>query len=392
MRQIIATRFKFEDKKEEYFLKSEWDTLGISFQIELTDGEHIWFGQISKEELENRLKPQGMQVKEYFQLVKECLSLQDLQQKKFSYQLSQQQQDLILVWKVKLHDHSLSSKDFSFSVKGSVVLKKIGIHEQKNRTRQFFNWLMDKSASLDTENESNKEKCQELQKQRDDALSKFQQLVSDKANLEKDLYEKFLVILNEKKRKIMELMEEISKLKRIGPMKTESKVELISVGAKIKEMASGSESSEEEIKYSQKSSFSATPSLTFNPSQDQNTPNELLLSLESTYHLATTVRKRKRINVPAQELDKEPISPFESPKKLSLSLKSPTKETKKTSSHLDNKLSGEKKTPNVHFPIDSPRSPGMVTPTLANQSPRKFVRKKAKQGELDANDLLEMLE
>ena len=61
---------------------------------------------------------------------------------------------------------------------------------------------------MQSENKELDKERKELCKQRNDAILHLERMVADKKAMEKDLYQKFVRILNEKKRKIRELKKQ----------------------------------------------------------------------------------------------------------------------------------------------------------------------------------------
>ncbi|PRP87068.1 DNA repair protein XRCC4-like [Planoprotostelium fungivorum] len=363
MTERVVSRFHFDGEIGLLYLHSEWNSANGGFQLHITDGHAMWTGR-------------GMDASEYYQLVRSALTQQDHKEERFSYALSgfdpRGSKDFDFVWKIKIDDNSFG--DMSFFVKGSVHLVRCSAGDQKKKLRQFLDWLIDRSTVLE--------------KQRDEALARFELLTSDKASQERDLYNKFLLVLNEKKKKIEEMKTEIERLKKQGP---------VSFGREESAVLSRKYSSQMESRSMHPASDSedekATPSLTFNASLGGPSQNNELLGMDDTYKIEAAVRKRRRPipppSQPADDLDNERLrSP---PKKM----------VRAPSGEIHEPVTPTKPQPPIHrlfraAPIssihDGPRSPGVITPTPQLHSPaKKLVRKKQKT-DLDADDLFDLVQ
>jgi len=156
--------------------------------------------------MENTLKPQGMSLEQYISLVREALTVQDVTKKKFSYTLQQgsTESSIKFVWNIRL------GEDLNFAMKGALELEK----EQDTRPikQAMFDHLIEKVTHMDQENRELKKMNNNLTLQRTEAIAQFDRLMIERQCIETELLAKFVDVLNEKKKKIRALKDEMKSL------------------------------------------------------------------------------------------------------------------------------------------------------------------------------------
>lgn len=160
----------------------------------LTDGENIWDGQLTEENLDALSGNLKMDFNTYVDQTAKAFTREDMADINFVYQIKPQADGIVdLLWK----------KELSGDIK--VKMGSVTLHLTKNAAEtlcQIFTscidmmmGLQEKIRSLDTNN-------QRLKQEGQNAIEQLEKCVSAKENLEKDLYSKFVTVLNSKKEKI----------------------------------------------------------------------------------------------------------------------------------------------------------------------------------------------
>jgi len=138
-------------------------------------------------------------------LTREALTTQDVQKKKFSYIIQQgnSSTQVKLIWNIKLET------DINFSMKGSLDLERIT--ESRPTIQENFDFLISKVTTLEEENKELKRLNGLLNSQRNEAITQFDNLVIEKQCMENEMLGRFVDVLNEKKKKIRKLKENLKK-------------------------------------------------------------------------------------------------------------------------------------------------------------------------------------
>jgi len=254
-----------------FYFTSIWKEDG--FSISISDAVHVWTKAVKMDYIEQKLKPKEMEMSRYLQLTKAALTKQDTTKQFFSYKLRQgrttSDPDLELTWRIKLGQDT----DIPFSVKGTLGLE--SAESIKKELGNTISFLIDKKTSLTEKNKKISKENTKLRRQRDDALGQLNFIVEEKKALELDLYQKFVYILNEKKKKIRELRNEVAAAEQRAPQAVPA---TIPIGDSHEEYNSSRETTPERGTFSMSG---PTPSLS-------------LLEDENNYNIKTTVRKRVR--------------------------------------------------------------------------------------------------
>ncbi|KAM9952709.1 hypothetical protein ACTFIR_007763 [Dictyostelium discoideum] len=199
-----------------YYLKCNWQY--NSFTIYLTDLTNVWSSNVTTKYIENILKPQGMSFDQYFQLLKKSLLKQDQTKREFDYKIDK--------YKRKNNNNNNNNinnnEDIEFiiiiilsefdniNVKSSIPLIKLSNHF--TTFQHYFDWLFDKYQSLSLQNQTLTLQTQSLQSQFNQSLEQNKLFQLEKDRIESNLIEKFIIILNEKKKKIKEYKQTINNL------------------------------------------------------------------------------------------------------------------------------------------------------------------------------------
>ncbi|KAN0007014.1 hypothetical protein ACTFIU_005208 [Dictyostelium citrinum] len=191
-----------------YYLKCNWQY--NSFTIYLTDLTNVWSSNVTTKYIENILKPQGMSFDQYMQLLKKSLLKQDQTKREFDYKIDRHirknnnNEDIEFVIIIILSEFD------NINVKSSIPLIKLSNHF--STFQHYFDWLFDKYQSLTLQNQTLTLQTQSLQSQFNQSLEQNKLFQLEKDRIESNLIERFIIILNEKKKKIKEYKQTINNL------------------------------------------------------------------------------------------------------------------------------------------------------------------------------------
>eukprot|EP00794_Sanderia_malayensis_P016796 gene16796-18491_t len=186
-----------------YYLMVSYPVDGpLKLQITLLDGIEAWYGEVFQEELEKQAEGIEKTFSEYWSCTKRALSCVDNDGKTSDF-----------CYNVKFNDNNHA--EFQL---GSIKLCR---NEQRN-LGSFLDVAMDQFRKMKTEISSLQANNEKLQKDREESLKKLEDYVTIKNNLEKDLYQKFLLVLNKKKMKIRELKRKKMDEKTIIPLREDT--------------------------------------------------------------------------------------------------------------------------------------------------------------------------
>ncbi|XP_075397364.1 DNA repair protein XRCC4 [Tenrec ecaudatus] len=187
-----------------HFLQVSWEkTLGSGFVVTLTDGQSVWTGTVSASEISQEADDMAMEEEKYVDELRQALVLGAGPPDAYKFEFS----------KESCHfSFEKNLKNVSFRL-GSFNLEKVASPAEVIREL-----LCD---CLDTIAE-NQAKTQHLQKENErllrdwnDIQGRFEKCVSAKETLESELYERFVLVLNEKKGKIRSLHKMLSEVQEL---------------------------------------------------------------------------------------------------------------------------------------------------------------------------------
>jgi DNA-repair protein XRCC4 len=320
------TRFVIENRA--FYFRWEWGTDHFSCQV--TDGKYAWDGKADQEFIRAKLLPDGMEFSELMDLLNHGFREQDLGQKRFSYQMyaGQVQGDIVLGWKIKIEE--------DIFIKGNLPLKKQNPHMiVQNMLENFFS----KVSVVEKQNETLIQSNKSLQEHNTRALKQMKQMASDKITMEHELMQKFVLVLNEKKKKIRELSDKIKELEKKISEKTPETIP--------------------ELKFEEIRIKVIEPKRSESKNRTQTTFGSELM--EERDPIKPVVRKRHKPVTPSEYISKEEDKSHTFPL-----------------SQMDNEVPKFEFMSNVTPPIESTISLALTT---------KLLKKK----ELDADDLLEFV-
>lgn len=177
-----------------YLLTQMKDGGKEGFDLTLTDGENIWDGQLTEEDLDALSGNLKMDFNTYVGQTAKAFTRQDMADINFVYQIKPQADGIVdLLWK----------KEVSGDIK--VKMGSVTLLVKKNAAEslcQIFTSCVDMMMGLQKKIRSLESDNQRLKQEKQNTLMRLDKCVSAKEKLEKDLYSKFVTVLNSKKEKI----------------------------------------------------------------------------------------------------------------------------------------------------------------------------------------------
>lgn len=176
----------FVRKLGNYFCRSTW--IGPSLYFTILDGSESWAGQLEEDDFEAIMTKSGGRLGDIKELAQEAFAKNS---EKFSFSIESGNK---LVWKkvggkakIKIAEIDITSVSF---------------HDTQHDILKF---LIDSNQDLNTKNTHANQKCQGLEQDLIKSKKMLIEFEKGKNEIETKLYEQFLPILNEKKKKIAQL-------------------------------------------------------------------------------------------------------------------------------------------------------------------------------------------
>jgi len=176
----------FVHKLGDYFCRSTW--IGSSLYFTILDGSESWAGQLEEDDFEAIMTKSSGRLGDITELAKEAFSKES---EKFSFSIEEGNK---LVWKKVGGKAKIKIAE--------IDVKSISFHDTQHDILKF---LIDSNQDLKTQNTNSNLKCQGLEQDLIKSKKMLVEFEKGKNEIETKLYEQFLPILNEKKKKIAEL-------------------------------------------------------------------------------------------------------------------------------------------------------------------------------------------
>ncbi|KAG7476910.1 hypothetical protein MATL_G00087820 [Megalops atlanticus] len=189
-----------------FFLKVTWtDDLGAGFGVVLSDGVAAWHGKVSEEDVTREVEEMEVRREKYIQDLRLALTEEGQQTVDYTFQLSP---DSGCAGGLHL-SYEKVQKDIAFRL-GSVELRPIPGPAEV--VKELISHGLGHITQLQAKNQHLQEENRQLRQEQDHIAAEMERYVHGKENLEKELYTRFVLILNEKKAKIRRLQETIRQL------------------------------------------------------------------------------------------------------------------------------------------------------------------------------------
>ncbi|XP_056394920.1 DNA repair protein XRCC4 isoform X3 [Hyla sarda] len=201
-----------------YFLQIEWkQDLGNGFNVTLCDGQNAWTSEVSKEDLSKEAADMEMEHSKYIEELKKALITVQQTGSKYSFDLVKDEENP----EMYCFTYEKTLKDVSFKL-GSLRLTNAS--DPAEIIKEFINYCLNCATELHSRNEYLLKENERLRQDWDDMHKQLEKFVKSKEDLERDLYTRFTLVLNEKKAKIRSLNQKLSQTEKKVSEKSSSSI------------------------------------------------------------------------------------------------------------------------------------------------------------------------
>ncbi|XP_027490411.1 DNA repair protein XRCC4 [Corapipo altera] len=206
MEKILNRIHLVSDPEATYFLQVSWEKdLGTGFSILLSDGQFSWAGTVSEAEISREAADMEMNKEKYVEELRKALVTREESAGKYNYLISRDQENVVCQF-----SYERSLKDGSFRL-GSVKLQEVP--SPAKVVKELIGYCLDSLGKLQAKNEHLQRENERLFSNWSDAEKRLEKCVEAKEKLEADLYNRFILVLNEKKAKIRNLQRLLNEAK-----------------------------------------------------------------------------------------------------------------------------------------------------------------------------------
>lgn len=187
-----------------YFLQVSWErTVGSGFVITLTDGHSVWTTAVSELEISQEADDMAMEKEKYVDELRKALVSESGAADTYKFTFSKESCRFSLEKELKDVSFRLGSFNLSKVTKPTEVI------------RELICYCLDTIAEKEAQNEHLQRENERLLRNWTDVQGRFEKCVSAKEALEADLYQRFILVLNEKKTKIRSLHKLLNEVQQL---------------------------------------------------------------------------------------------------------------------------------------------------------------------------------
>ncbi|XP_051028566.1 DNA repair protein XRCC4 [Acomys russatus] len=187
-----------------YFLQVSWErAVGSGFVITLTDGHSAWTAPVSESDISQEADDMAMEKEKYVDELRRALVSGPEAADTYKFVFSKESCHFSIEKELK---------DVSFRL-GSFNLHKVT--KPTEVIRELICYCLDSIAEKEAKNEHLQRENERLLRDWTDVQGRFEKCVTAKEALEADLYQRFILVLNEKKTKIRSLHKLLSEVQHL---------------------------------------------------------------------------------------------------------------------------------------------------------------------------------
>ncbi|XP_073438795.1 DNA repair protein XRCC4 isoform X1 [Dendrobates tinctorius] len=187
-----------------YFLQIGWEReLDSGFNVTLCDGHDAWTGEVSKEDLSKEAADMEMNHSKYVEELKKALITAPQTGSKYSFDLVKDEENPEMY--CFTYEKTLNAISFKL---GSLRLRNAA--DPSGIVKELIDYCLSCATELHGRNEHLLKENERLRQDWNDMHEQLDKFVSGKEELERGLYTRFTLVLNEKKTKIRSLNQKLS--------------------------------------------------------------------------------------------------------------------------------------------------------------------------------------
>ncbi|XP_033752925.1 DNA repair protein XRCC4-like [Pecten maximus] len=179
------------------------DQPDCKFKLTLCDGLKVWRGQVTQINFGDPTKKSNKYLQEYQRQTVEAFTGEATNDNEYRFTLKNLANSVELSWK-----RNVPSKEIAFLL-GTTSLKPCNEEKSKDVVAQIFQYCIDQTVEFKDQIRTLNIENENLAQERVNALKRLEKCVVAKEDMEKDLYSKFVAVLNAKKEKIQRLKDQI---------------------------------------------------------------------------------------------------------------------------------------------------------------------------------------
>ncbi|XP_062455825.1 DNA repair protein XRCC4 isoform X1 [Rhea pennata] len=206
MEKTLSRIHPISDPEATYFLQISWEKdLGTGFVVILSDAQCAWTGTVSEAEISREAADVEMDREKYVEELKKALILGEQSAGKYNFAISRGEENTVCHF-----SYEKNLKDVSFRL-GSLKLQRVS--RPVEVIKELIGHCLDCLGRLQAENEHLQKENERLFNDWNDVEKRLEKCVEAKEELEADLYNRFILVLNEKKAKIRNLQKLLNEAK-----------------------------------------------------------------------------------------------------------------------------------------------------------------------------------
>ncbi|XP_032068373.1 DNA repair protein XRCC4 [Thamnophis elegans] len=206
MEKKVRQLCPISDPDTTYFLQITWcKDLGMGFDLILSDGQSSWIGRVSEEEISREAADMEMKQEKYVEELKKVLLFDQEFSDTYRFDISKKERNGESIY----FSYEKNLKDVTFRL-GSLILQKVT--NSPEVIRELITHCLDCVKELHVKNDHLQKENERLLSDLDDIQEQLQKCVEAKEELETDLYQRFVLVLNEKKAKIRSLQKHLKEV------------------------------------------------------------------------------------------------------------------------------------------------------------------------------------
>ncbi|XP_056129886.1 DNA repair protein XRCC4 isoform X2 [Lampris incognitus] len=206
-----------------FFLRVDWAVdLGAGFTLALSDGSSAWIGEVSEEEVTRESDDMGVERQKYVEALHQVLTGSEEQRGRGSGG-NMTEKEVYSFHLTEDHRHFSYKK----TCKGILVLLgSVELHPAPDAlglNQEFICQSLRRNTDLESENMQLHEENHRLKQEHQRIIRELEQHVRDKELMERQLYSRFVMVINEKKAKIRSLQDTVRQLQQTKEQERDEK-------------------------------------------------------------------------------------------------------------------------------------------------------------------------